>query len=93
LLVLASVSFYVASASIETTIALSSFALFTWSILAVSVLVHWRSHPWWSVIGGASMALTNYTPWKADVGPDLALLWSGLPYAVIILYGTRRLPR
>jgi hypothetical protein len=88
---LVSGDFYGLRTPIPTLIVLLSFTLFVWSVLAVSVLYHWRRRPWWSVIGGVLMALTYYQLLHAGLNVHRAQLWSGWAYAAVVLFGTARL--
>jgi hypothetical protein len=65
--------------------------LLIWSMLAVAVLYGWRSRPWLSVVGGVLMALLHYSLLRAGVGFRPAVLWPGLAYAAVVLFGTRRI--
>jgi hypothetical protein len=71
-----------------------AIALFVWSVLAVAVLHRCRSRPWISVIGGALMAVADYILERSGISINKTWVWMPvmtLPYAAILLYGTRPL--
>ena len=92
-----SVPFVLFNLNVRHDVALTqAFTLLAWSALAVPVLCGWRSRPWVSVIGGALMAGGAYyveTPVFYYEGAWLRIPALSLPYAAVLLYGTRRLPR
>lgn len=72
---------------------LEIIAIVVCSALAVPLLQRWRSRPWMSIIGGMLMAgAAYYFPMRnLSFQPWMWNPASSLPYAFVLLYGTRLL--
>ena len=69
-----------------------AFAILASSALAVPVLHGWRSRPWMVALAGAQVAGVTFYFMRTNY---FGVWWmlTTIPYVVILLYGTRRLPR
>lgn len=73
----------------------NALAIFVWALLTVPVLRGVRHHPWRAALGGMLMATIAGAclHWRMDGASWWMQPATILPYAVVVLFGTRRLPR